>query len=555
MRLGNAILAISCLATLGITGARAMQSGDDPNPEERRPPRWTGGIVLPQGAASIAFSPDGKTVAFDALEGATIVLVDSRTGNRLRALSHNEKGLVESLNFSTDGTILESRSSSPNGQAHLHLWDVSMGKETYQFRLGQGELGTFSPDRKLLAATSREKTVKLIDVTTNKELRQLAGHETEIEAIAFSRDGTYLSSMSGFYLIPLWEPTRWERFRRKAPPVSRNQTILLWEVATGKEVARRKWEVEGVDQFAFGPGSKFLVTTYSKNEKSVLRVLDDGAQDTLLEVPVLWSAAPSGDGNFLAAWTWPGPCGALCLVLTDLKTTKMAQLLFVCESLAGPPVFSPDADVLAAPWGGLVQCWETKTTDSLFRISLPGGVNAVAFSPDKKTIAVAGATQCLLQQLSAFVGFDGATSALTLSPDGKLLAAGTGDGAVRIWEAASGKHMHTLDEHEKEVQSLAFSPDGTKLASASVKGPILLWDVSTGHVLRRFETPDRLRTSATGYTKDLFKKDSLKNRREDVEEIAGLYFSRDGKVLTAIGCTGRWDVATGRKLRYTPDDR
>jgi WD40 repeat protein len=68
----------------------------------------------------------------------------------------------------------------------------------------------FSPDGKILASASHDKTVKLWDVATNKERATLQGHEGMVYSVAFSPDGKTLASVSG------------------------DKTVKLWDVATGK---------------------------------------------------------------------------------------------------------------------------------------------------------------------------------------------------------------------------------------------------------------------------------------------------------------------------------
>ncbi len=73
--------------------------------------------------------------------------------------------------------------------------------------------------------------------------------------------------------------------------------------------------------------------------------------------------------------------------------------------------------------------------------------------------------------------------ALTFSPCGKYLVSGSWwrkgleKVSIRIWEVATGKNIHTFWGHTTDVQDLAFSPDGELLASGSYDGTILLWDM------------------------------------------------------------------------------
>jgi WD40 repeat protein len=72
----------------------------------------------------------------------------------------------------------------------------------------------------------------------------------------------------------------------------------------------------------------------------------------------------------------------------------------------------------------------------------------------------------------------------SFSPDGaQILGGGTLDGAVRVWDAASGKELLVLDGHEGAVYAAAFSPDGTRIVSGSEDDTARVWDAVSGKEL------------------------------------------------------------------------
>jgi WD40 repeat protein len=76
---------------------------------------------------------------------------------------------------------------------------------------------------------------------------------------------------------------------------------------------------------------------------------------------------------------------------------------------------------------------------------------------------------------------------LALSSDGKLIAAGGMDGAIRLIDRASGDVVRTARGHEGVINVVAFSPDGRTLLSGGLDFTVRLWDVTTGEALHRFD--------------------------------------------------------------------
>ena len=67
---------------------------------------------------------------------------------------------------------------------------------------------------------------------------------------------------------------------------------------------------------------------------------------------------------------------------------------------------------------------------------------------------------------------------MAYSPDNRLLAAGSADKTVRIWDLATGEESRTLIGHSDWVTDVSFSPDGRRLASSSYDGTVKIWDVT-----------------------------------------------------------------------------
>jgi hypothetical protein len=122
-------------------------------------------------------------------------------------------------------------------------------------------------------------------------------------------------------------------------------------------------------------------------------------------------------------------------------------------------------------------------------------------------------------------GHDGAVESVAFSPDGRLLASGSWDNTVKLWDVATGREVRTLRGHTDWVRSVAFSPDGRLLASGSWDNTVKLWDVATGREVR-----------------------TIRGHDIEVESVA---FSPDGRRLASgsgDGTVKLWDVATGQEV-------
>ena len=80
-------------------------------------------------------------------------------------------------------------------------------------------------------------------------------------------------------------------------------------------------------------------------------------------------------------------------------------------------------------------------------------------------------------------GPSGAVEAVAFSPDGKTVLTGSDDRTARLWDAATGRPLGLTLTHQGEVVAVAFSPDGKTVLTGSMDKTARLWDAATGRPL------------------------------------------------------------------------
>ncbi|MEG4188954.1 WD40 repeat domain-containing protein, partial [Microcoleus sp. Pol17_C1] len=386
----------------------------------------------------------------------------SEVRERNRLETHSDG--VTSVSFSPDGKTLASASIDKT----IKLWDVTTGK---QIRTLQGHSDvvwsvSFSPDGKTLASASDDKTIKLWDVTTGKQIRTLQGHSYRVTSVSFSPDGKTLASGSI------------------------DKTIKLWDVTTGKQIRTLQGHSDVVWSVSFSPDGKTLA---SASEDKTIKLWDvtTGKQIRTLQGHSyrVWSVSFSPDGKTLASASGDNTIKLWDVTIgEEIRTWQSSSVMSVS--------FSPDGKTLAsASEDKTIKLWEVTTGEEIRTLQGHSSlVRSVSFSPDGQTLASASDDKTIKlwdvttgKQIPTLQGQSSWLWSVSFSPDGKTLASASQDKTIKLWDVTTGEEIRTLQGHSDVVWSVSFSPDGKTLASASIDKTIKLWDVTTGKQIRTLQ--------------------------------------------------------------------
>ncbi|HEY1381148.1 MAG TPA: sigma-70 family RNA polymerase sigma factor [Gemmataceae bacterium] len=549
-RLVASVAVVGALAGIGLL---ALAAGAGPTDDPPKPPPAAGPAVdrfgdpLPQyavarlgtlryrsdaGIAHPVVLPDGRHVAFAA--SAAVAVMDLDTGQTVRRITRTVNGRV-STNPITAFAI-----APDGGTMAVGVRDFGAdGKTVMSFWLG--------------------------DVTTGTVLREFAGRDRPVRALAFLAGGRHVAALDDKGIVSVWEAKTGAKVRELTAPDRKlvslaasadgralaaggeaqdgTAAVFLWDAATGQLRHTLAGHTADVKAVAFAPEG---------------RTLASGGSATVR----LWDVATGRELRQLHG-----------------HVRKRGESEHAIESLA----FSPDSRAVAsASTDGTVRVWSVADGQALDVATL-AGLGGLAFR-DGRTLLVGSGTTLLRRDVAArsFAAHDGPRwhmGFLAFTADGRTVVTADPDSTVRTWDAADGRLLSVKVWSPLTALTLV-SPDGRWVAFTEGESQftVCVGDVASGRVAHRLpdrghipvavsadgrrlatlreggpETPEDMSLAvwdaATGGRVNQF--------RVGWTSMGGVALSPDGRTVFTVGMgqlvgvrawgvLRRWDVATGR---------
>jgi len=207
--------------------------------------------------------------------------------------------------------------------------------------------------------------------------------------------------------------------------------------------------------------------------------------------------------------------------------------------------------------------------------SHPNWVNSVAFSPDGHLLASGSGDKTILlwdtrtrRKLKVLAGHAGPVNAVSFSNDGQLLASGSNDGTVRIWKVKTGENIRTFTGHTGAVKAVCFSPRDYIVCSAGYDKTVRIWNITrgkevlclTGHkdwIETVAFSPDGSKIASAGHDRNIILWDAdtgqlWKSLSGHQDLITSVDFSPAGNILCSSSRDGTiriWDWNRGVTLK------
>jgi WD40 repeat protein/serine/threonine protein kinase len=454
---------------------------------------------------SVAFSPDGRTLAFATLNHGVKLwdVQEHREISRFPATTHAYLA-APVLSFSPNGRQLAI--GGVNGS--VELWDLATRTVagTLEGHLGDVEAVAFSRDGQRLVSGGLDRTVRVWSLPDRKQVAVFTNHTSRVQCVAFSPDGSTAASGSWDATIHIWDlaqlrqvtvltnHTRWVSALAFSPngktlaSASADYTIKYWETRNWQELSTLKGSLDEVYGIVFSSNGE---TLFSGTKDGQVLVWDGRPHPP--ETRVLRRPLRVGGGFYIDTVTGM----PYCLHSTNIFTAWDPRTLRKLAEHVVPGFTNTTQFVWAtssrevqrtalATDSGQWYVWDVGRGRQIWR--LPEDESMVGFSPNEKLLASIAAGKHLmlwdmetLEVVAALPKSVAGPACMCFTTNGDVIAVGNGDGTVELWNLVRKERVAEWRAHQCPTTGMAFMPDGKRLVTVSSDARARMWDLETQH--------------------------------------------------------------------------
>ena len=501
-----------------------------------------------RGVLAAACSPNGQQIATGGYD-KTVKIWDARTGAELHMFKGHGTTVI-GIEYSQDGQ----RVATWDLDLTAKVWNVASGEELLTAE-GIPTGVAFSPDgHRVGMGCIHDRTARILETATGREVFKLEGHTGLISSIAFSPDGQRIATGGEDQIAKLWDMASGDELftirghsnqiffvafspdGQKIVTGSADCTVKVLDTATGKELLTLTGHREAILFVAFSPDGRKIVSGSADHTVKLWDAVNGRELLTLQahDKPIIFVAV-SLDGERIVtcdadriAKVWEAMSGRELLSLKEAAVSPNCER--IVTSPVRPPVklwdavsgreqlflghgsngadYSPDGGRIVTSNGQTAKVWDARSGNEL--LTLKGESNHISpiFSPDGQKILTLGgfpAKPALVwnaetgEELFKLEGHTQSILSGAFSPNGKRIVTGGADQTAKLWEAESGRELLTLRWDGFKISFVGFTPNGRQILTGCRDGKLKFWDAATNEQVAVWQgeekaTTERLRT-------------------------------------------------------------
>jgi WD40 repeat protein len=272
-----------------------------------------------------------------------------------------------------------------------------------------------TPNGRYVISGSDDKTLKVWDLESYKEIAILPGHEDVVHTVAITMDG------------------------HRAVSGSDDKTLKVWDLESYKEITTLGRHEGAINALAVTPDGRRVISGSNdktlkiwnlESYKEIITIDGHEGSVNALAVTPDGRRVISGSAGMLKVW--------------NLESFKEITTLSRHEGVINALAVTPDGRYAISGSDRTLKVWDLKS----------------------------------YKEMTTLSGHEGLVNALAVTRDGRLTISGSDDKTLRVWNLESYKEITALIGHEERVRAVAVTPDGRRVISGSFEGAIKVWDIT-----------------------------------------------------------------------------